>query len=52
MIAGKPTEMRLADLSNEKFPDMKRLTDYAQQRAEDRLYSSLGPKTCAEHEGS
>jgi alpha-galactosidase len=40
-------------LSNEKFPDMKRLTDYVHSKGlKIGLYSSPGPKTCAEHEGS
>ncbi|HVV74027.1 MAG TPA: NPCBM/NEW2 domain-containing protein [Verrucomicrobiae bacterium] len=40
-------------LSNEKFPDMKGLTDYVHSKGlKIGLYSSPGPKTCAGHEGS
>jgi len=40
-------------LANEKFPDMKRLTDYVHAKGlKIGLYSSPGPKTCAGHEGS
>lgn len=40
-------------VSNEKFPDMKALTDYVHsQGLKIGLYSSPGPKTCARHEGS
>ncbi len=40
-------------LSNEKFPDMKALTDYVHGKGlKIGLYSSPGPKTCAGHEGS
>ena len=40
-------------LSNQKFPDMKRLTDYVHSKGlKIGLYSSPGPKTCAGHEGS
>jgi alpha-galactosidase len=40
-------------LSNEKFPDMRALTDYVHSKGlRIGLYSSPGPKTCADHEGS
>ncbi len=40
-------------LSNQKFPDMKALTDYVHGKGlKIGLYSSPGPKTCAGHEGS
>jgi len=40
-------------VSNEKFPDMKALTDYVHAKGlKIGLYSSPGPKTCAGHEGS
>jgi len=40
-------------LSNQKFPDMKALTDYVHNKGlKIGLYSSPGPKTCASHEGS
>ncbi len=40
-------------LSNKKFPDMKALTDYVHNKGlKIGLYSSPGPKTCAQHEGS
>ena len=40
-------------VSNEKFPDMKGLTDYVHSKGlKIGLYSSPGPKTCAGHEGS
>lgn len=40
-------------MSNEKFPDMKALTDYVHSKGlKMGLYSSPGPKTCAGHEGS
>jgi alpha-galactosidase len=40
-------------LSNEKFPDMKGLTDYVHSKGlKIGLYSSPGPKTCAGREGS
>jgi alpha-galactosidase len=40
-------------LSNEKFPDMKALTDFVHSKGlKIGLYSSPGPKTCADHEGS
>ena len=40
-------------LSNRKFPDMKALTDYVHSKGlKIGLYSSPGPKTCANHEGS
>ena len=39
--------------SNQKFPDMKALTDYVHSKGlKIGLYSSPGPKTCAGHEGS
>jgi alpha-galactosidase len=39
--------------SNPKFPDMKALTDYVHGKGlRIGLYSSPGPKTCANHEGS
>jgi alpha-galactosidase len=40
-------------VSNNKFPDMKALTDYVHGKGlKVGLYSSPGPKTCAGHEGS
>jgi len=49
--AGRDADGKI--LSNEKFPDMKRLTDYVHSKGlKMGLYSSPGPKTCAEHEGS
>ena len=40
-------------LSNQKFSDMKALTDYVHSKGlKIGLYSSPGPKTCAGHEGS
>jgi alpha-galactosidase len=40
-------------LANQKFPDMKALTDYVHSKGlKIGLYSSPGPKTCAGHEGS
>jgi alpha-galactosidase len=40
-------------LSNQKFPDMKALTDYVHSRGlKIGLYSSPGPQTCASREGS
>ena len=40
-------------LSNQKFPDMKTLTDYVHSKGlKIGLYSSPGPQTCAGHEGS
>jgi alpha-galactosidase len=49
--AGRDVDGKI--LSNEKFPDMKRLTDYVHSKGlKMGLYSSPGPKTCAEHEGS
>lgn len=40
-------------ISNQKFPDMKALTDYVHSKGlKIGLYSSPGPKTCAGHEGS
>jgi alpha-galactosidase len=40
-------------LSNQKFPDMKALTDYVHSKGlKIGLYSSPGPQTCAGHEGS
>jgi alpha-galactosidase len=40
-------------VSNEKFPDMKALTEYVHSKGlKIGLYSSPGPKTCARHEGS
>jgi alpha-galactosidase len=40
-------------MANEKFPDMKALTDYVHSKGlKIGLYSSPGPKTCAGHEGS
>jgi len=40
-------------LANEKFPDMKALTDYVHGKGlKIGLYSSPGPRTCAAHEGS
>ncbi|MGA9055701.1 MAG: glycoside hydrolase family 27 protein [Terriglobia bacterium] len=38
---------------NEKFPDMKGLSDYVHAKGlKLGIYSSPGPKTCADHEGS
>ena len=49
--AGRDSEGKV--LSNEKFPDMKALTDYVHSKGlKIGLYSSPGPKTCAGHEGS
>jgi len=49
--AGRDAEGKV--LSNEKFPDMKALTDYVHSKGlKIGLYSSPGPKTCAGHEGS
>jgi len=49
--AGRDSNGRI--LSNEKFPNMKALTDYVHSRGlKIGLYSSPGPKTCANHEGS
>jgi alpha-galactosidase len=49
--AGRDTEGRI--LANEKFPDMKALTEYVHSKGlKIGLYSSPGPKTCAGHEGS
>jgi alpha-galactosidase len=40
-------------LSNDKFPNMNALTDYVHSKGlKIGLYSSPGPKTCADHEGS
>ena len=40
-------------LANDKFPDMRALTDYVHRKGlKIGLYSSPGPKTCAGHEGS
>jgi alpha-galactosidase len=40
-------------LANQKFPDMKALTQYVHSKGlKIGLYSSPGPKTCAGHEGS
>ncbi|MGA2865936.1 MAG: NPCBM/NEW2 domain-containing protein [Verrucomicrobiota bacterium] len=40
-------------LPNQKFPEMKALTDYLHSKGlKIGLYSSPGPKTCAGHEGS
>jgi alpha-galactosidase len=40
-------------LPNEKFPDMKALADYVHRKGlKLGIYSSPGPKTCAEYEGS
>jgi alpha-galactosidase len=40
-------------LSNEKFPDMRALTEYVHNKGlKIGLYSSPGPKTCAGREGS
>jgi alpha-galactosidase len=39
--------------SNSKFPDMKALADYVHSKGlKIGIYSSPGPKTCAEYEGS
>jgi alpha-galactosidase len=39
--------------SNKKFPDMKALTDYVHSRGlKFGIYSSPGPRTCAEYPGS
>ena len=49
--AGRDAEGNVT--SNEKFPDMKALTDYVHAKGlKIGLYSSPGPKTCAGHEGS
>jgi alpha-galactosidase len=49
--AGRDAEGNV--LSNQKFPDMKALTDYVHSKGlKIGLYSSPGPKTCAGHEGS
>lgn len=49
--AGRDPEGKI--LSNQKFPNMKALTDYVHSRGlKIGLYSSPGPKTCAGHEGS
>ena len=49
--AGRDGQGRI--LSNEKFPDMKALTEYVHSKGlRIGLYSSPGPKTCAGHEGS
>jgi alpha-galactosidase len=39
--------------TNEKFPDMKKLADYVHSKGlKIGIYSSPGPKTCANYEGS
>jgi alpha-galactosidase len=39
--------------TNKKFPDMKALADYVHQKGlKIGIYSSPGPKTCADYEGS
>jgi alpha-galactosidase len=49
--AGRDADGRI--LSNEKFPDMRALTEYVHSKGlKIGLYSSPGPKTCAGHEGS
>jgi len=49
--AGRDADGRI--LSNEKFPDMKALTEYVHGKGlRIGLYSSPGPKTCAGREGS
>jgi alpha-galactosidase len=49
--AGRDAEGKI--LANEKFPDMKALTDYIHSKGlKIGLYSSPGPKTCAGREGS
>jgi alpha-galactosidase len=49
--AGRDADGKI--LANEKFPDMKHLTDYVHSKGlKIGLYSSPGPKTCAGHEGS
>ncbi len=49
--AGRDAEGRI--LSNDKFPDMKALTDYVHSKGlKIGLYSSPGPQTCAGHTGS
>jgi hypothetical protein len=45
------TEKRM--LTNDKFPDMKRLSDYIHSKGlKFGIYSSPGPKTCGGYEGS
>jgi alpha-galactosidase len=40
-------------LTNKKFPDMKALADYVHSKGlKIGIYSSPGPKTCANFEGS
>lgn len=49
--AGRDAQGKI--LSNQKFPDMKALTDYVHSKGlKIGLYSSPGPKTCAGHTGS
>ena len=49
--AGRDADSKV--LSNQKFPDMKALTDYVHSKGlKIGLYSSPGPQTCAGHEGS
>lgn len=49
--AGRDAQGRIT--ANQKFPDMKALTDYVHSKGlKIGLYSSPGPKTCAGHEGS
>jgi len=49
--AGRATDGTI--LSNQKFPNMKALTDYVHAKGlKIGLYSSPGPKTCAGHTGS
>ena len=51
-LAGPPADSK-AIVPNRRFPDMKALTDYIHQKGlKAGIYSSPGPTTCANFEGS
>lgn len=52
-IGGKPRDAAGRIIPNQRFPDMKAMTDYIHAKGlKAGIYTSPGPKTCAGHEGA
>ncbi len=53
LLRGEPRDSQGRVNSNQRFPDMKALTDYIHSRGlKAGIYTSPGPKTCAGHVGA
>jgi len=53
VLGGEPRDARGMVNANQRFPDMKALTDYIHAKGlKAGIYTSPGPKTCAQYEGA